>query len=103
MSQCHSLGAVGDKVAGDEGILHTPMTHGNAVADCDSGEHYRRAARHCNAQLNGVHNLVDVHMSRDYLVVGAYNSYHGAGYLLVCKTQRMIKRAVGSVAGSVFD
>ena len=46
------------------------MSHGDAVTDCDRRENHRCTASHGNAHLNGIDDLVDVHVSRYDLVVG---------------------------------
>ena len=98
----HSLGGVGDQIARDQGIFHTDVTHGNAVAYRDRGEHNGRSARHGNAQLDRLRDLVQIHMTGNDLVIGADNTDKRSVHLLAGKTQRLIKRTVGRIMGAVY-
>ena len=64
-----SIGGIGDKIAGDKRILHAGVTHRYTVADRDSGENYRVAARHSYAGFNSVNDFIDIHMSGHDLVI----------------------------------
>ena len=78
----HGFGGVGDQVTGDQRILHTFMAHGDAVTDGDGGENDGGAAGHGNAQLHGIHDFIEVHVTGDDLIVGADHGNQGALLLL---------------------
>ena len=69
MRQCHCLGGIGDQITGYKRILHSRVYHCNSVTDGDRRKDDRCAACHCNAELDRFNKLVDVHMSRNDLVV----------------------------------
>ena len=71
VSQRHGLGGIGNHVAGDKGIFHSPVSHGNAVADRNCGEHNGCASRHCHTQLHRLNNFVEIHVTRNNFIVGA--------------------------------
>ena len=52
MSENHAFGGICDKVAGNEGVFHTCVTHGDTVTNSDSGEHDGSSACHSNTELN---------------------------------------------------
>ena len=69
VSHCHSLGGIGNKVAGDKRILHSDMPHCNAVANGDSRKDYGSASSHGNTCSYRFDNLVDVHVTGyDFIV-----------------------------------
>ena len=86
---CHRLGRIGDEVAGDKGVLHPLVAHGDAVTHCDCWEHGRGAACHRDAEPNRLGDLVDVHMAGDNLVVGAHDADEGALHFFFGKAERV--------------
>jgi len=46
-----------------EGVLHADMAHGNAIANTDGRNQHRGAARHADACLDGIGQLIQVHMA----------------------------------------
>ena len=98
MRKSHTLGRIRDKVASNERVLHTLMSHGDTVANGDSREYNGVAACHCNACLNGVNDFVYVHMTGYNLVIRAYNTDKRLAQLLVRHTQRVQK---GTLRGAL--
>ena len=103
MREDHRLGRVGDEVTRDERVLHAGVTHGDAVADGDGREHDGSAASHGNAQFHRVHDLIQVHMAGDDLVVGADHGNQGPLLLLFRQAKSVIQAPVGGVLGAVHD
>ena len=71
------------RIPGDQGVLHADVAHGDAVAHGDGGELHRRAAGGADARLDGLGDLVQVHVAGDDLVVGAHHADEGALQLLL--------------------
>ena len=69
MSHNHSLGGIGYKIAGDEGILHSDVPHSDAVTNGDGGEDYRGASGHGDAELYRLGDLIKLHVTGDYFVI----------------------------------
>ena len=103
VSQGHGLGGVGDEVPGDQGVFHAYVAHGDAVAHGDGGELDGRAAGGPDAGLDGVGDLIQVHVAGDDLVIGADHADQRPLQLLPGKTQGIEQRAVGSGGNSGFD
>ena len=99
----HGLGGVGNQVTGDQRVFHALVAHGDAVADGDGGEHDGGAASHGNAQLHGIHDFVQVHVTGNNLVVGADHGNQGPLLFFLCQAQGVIQAAVGGVLGAVHD
>ena len=74
MCHSHTLGGVSDQVTGYQGVFHSHMAHGNTIAYCNSREYDRGTACHSNTLLYCVYDLVQVHVSRHDLIVGAYDA-----------------------------
>ena len=91
----HGLGGVGNEIPGDQGVLHADVAHGDAVAHGDGGELHRRAAGGADARLDGLGDLVQVHVAGDDLVVGAHHADEGALQLLLGVAQGVEQGAVG--------
>ena len=101
VGQQHGFGRVSDQVTGDKAVFHALMTHGNAVTDGDGGEYDGRAAGHSYAQLNGIHDFIQIHMAGNDLVIGADHSDQGALLLFGSEAQGMIQAPVRCVLGAV--
>ncbi len=97
----HGLSGVGDQVPGDQGIFHPHMTHGDAVAHGDGGELHGGAAGRPDASLNGLGDLIQVHVAGDDLIIRADHADEGALQLLPGVAQGIEQRAVGG-GGSPF-
>ena len=87
MSDGHTLGGVSNQVSGNQGILHSHMSHGDTVADSDCGEHNGNTAGLCHAQLYRIHDLIDIHMTGNDLIVGADDSHHRLSHLFCGKSK----------------
>ena len=92
MSQRHRLGRVGDQVAGDQRILHTDMSHRDAVTHRDCGDDDRGAARHRDAHLDRLRDLIEVHMTGDDLVPAGNNADQRALHLFSCISECVKQR-----------
>ena len=101
--QCHGFGGIRNEVARDERILHAGVAHCNAVAYRNRREDNRRAACHRNADLYGVHNLIDIHVARDDLVIGADDADERTFDLLLREAQSMVQRTVRRVLRTDFQ
>ena len=95
MGQRHTLRGIRNQIPGHQGILHADMSHGNTVADSNGREHHRGAAGHGNAQLHGIHNLIQVHMARNYLIIGTNNTHQRLSHLFLCHTKSIKQGPVG--------
>ncbi len=61
------------------------MTHGDSIADCDGREHNRCSACHGNSLFYRIDYLVQIHVARNYLIIGAYDPNQRTLHLLRCK------------------
>ena len=95
MGQRHTLCGIRNQIPGHQGILHADMPHGNTIADSNGREHHRSTAGHGNAQLHGIHNLIQVHMARNYLIIGTYNTHQRLSHLFLCHTKSIKQGPVG--------
>ena len=95
MRQRHALGGICDQITGHQGILHALVSHGDAVTDCDRRENHRCTASHGNAHLNGIDDLVDVHVSRYDLVVGGDNADQRTLHLFLGHSQCVEQGTLG--------
>ena len=77
MGDGHTLRGIRDQIPGYQGVLHANVAHGNPVADRNGREHHRGASPHGHAQLHRLHDLVQIHMARHNLIVGADNAHQG--------------------------
>ncbi len=66
----HDLHRVGDDLARDQRVVHALVVHGDAVADADDVELQGDAAALVHPELHLLSNGVEVHVTRDQLVVG---------------------------------
>ena len=95
--QSHGLGGVGDQITGNQRILHSGMSHGNTVANGDGREDDGCTAGHGHTQLYGLHDLVQIHMSRNDFVVRADDADKGFCLFFLGQSQGMKQTAVGSI------
>ena len=103
MGHDHGLGGVGDQVPGDQGVLHAHMTHGDAVAHGDGGEHNGGAPGGPDPGLHRLGDLIQVHVAGHDLVIGADHAHQGAGELLVRIAQGVQQRTVGGALHPGLD
>ena len=99
----HTFGGIRDQITGDQGIFHTDMAHGNTVTDCDCREHNRHTARHGNAHLDCLGDLIQVHMAGNDLIIGTDNTDHRTSSLFLCITESIEQTPVGSSRDTFFD
>ena len=89
MGNRHRLAAIGDQLAGGEGILHADMPHGDAVAHADGREFDRHAARQTDAVLDGLRDVVQVVVPRHALRLRADHADQRELQLLVGQAERL--------------
>ena len=99
----HRLRRVRDQIAGHEGIFHAGVSHGDTIADSDRRDNDREAARFCYAELDGLCDLVKVHMARNDLIPGADNRNERLIHFLLCHAERIPERAVRSLLETLFN
>ncbi len=63
------------------------MAHGNAVTDSDRRKYDRHTARFRHAQLHGIDDLIQIHMSGNDLIVRTDNTDHRFVHLFLRKSQ----------------
>ena len=97
---CDALNAVGDKLAGDERVLHSLVAHRDSVANADGREFYRGAACHADSGLDGFGDFVQLKVAGNYFVFGAANADQRAVKLFVGVAHRVKKASVGSAGGA---
>ena len=95
MSHQHGLHAVADELAGSEAVLHAHMAHGDAVADADGRDEDGGAPCHLDACLDGVGDLIQIHMAGDDLTVGTHHTDEGAVQLFRGVAQGVKQASVG--------
>ena len=97
----HRLGRVRDQFARDERVLHADVPHGEAVADRDRGKHYRNASSEGYALLHRVHDLVEVRVARNDVVLRAHDADERTADFVVAQTERLqegpLRRGVDTV------
>ena len=105
----HGLHAVADQLTGCKAVLHAHMAHGDAVAHANGRDQDGRAACHLNAGLDGIGDLVQIHMAWHDLAVGAHHADQRALQLFLGVTQcieqasvRGALRTLGHIVASHF-
>ena len=102
MRHGHAFRAVADQISGHQGIFHADMSHGNAVTDGNGRKHEGRSARHCHSQLHSFNDLIQIHMSRNDLIVGAHNPDQRPLSLFLGDSERIEQASVGRLLYSCF-
>ncbi len=92
MGDGHALRGVGYQIPGHQRVLHTLMAHGDPVTHRDGGKHYGGSPCHSHTLLHRVHNLVQIHMSRNNLIIRTYDSHKGPCQFFLCQAQRPVER-----------
>ena len=90
----HGLDAVRDKLAGGQGILHSRVSHGDAVANAYRGYDERRTARGVNTRFDRVRDAVEVHVTGDYVALGGYDRNKRLAEFFVRHSERLIQRTL---------
>ena len=99
---CHAFGTVRNQIPCHKGIFHPDMSHGNTVTHSDGREYHRCAAGHCHPQFHRFHNFIQVHMSRNDLIIGTYNPDQGTFALFLCKPQGIQQASVRRLLYAFF-
>ena len=92
MSNGHTLGRIRNQITGYKGILHSHMAHGNAVTNRNGREYHRHTACFCNTKFYGIYYLINIHMARNDLIIGRYDSYHWF-FHFICGKSQSVKQA----------
>ena len=71
MGNGHGFRRVRNQLTGNERVLHALVPHREAVAHRDGREDERHTAGKGNPLLHGIHNLIQVHVPRDDVVLRA--------------------------------
>ena len=87
MGDCHTLGGICNQISGYQGIFHADMSHGNSVTDCDCRKYHRHTAGLCNSKFHSLYNFIQIHMARNNLIVGTYDSHHRLFHFFRGKSQ----------------
>ena len=98
----HGLSGVGNEITGDQGVLHTHMAHGDAVTHGDGRELHGSAPGGPDAGLDGLGDLIQIHMAGDDFVVGAHHTDERTLQLLLGVAQGIEQRAVGCRGDAFF-
>ncbi len=98
-----TLGGVRDQVSRDEGVLHADMAHRNAVADRDGRDHDGHAARLGDAELDGLGDLVQVHVAGDDLIIGTDDADERLCHLLPGESKGIEQTSVGRLLDALLD
>ena len=94
MCQRHTFGGICDQITGNQGIFHADMTHSDTITDCDRRKYNRCSASHRYTQLHGIYNLVQVHVSRNNLIIRTYDTDERFVHLLFRHTECIKQRTV---------
>ena len=96
MGHRHTFRAVTDQISRHQRIFHADVAHGYAVTDCNRRKHNGGSSRHRHSQLYGFHDFVQVHMSRNDLIIGTHDPDQGALPLFLrdaqCIEQASVRR-----------
>ncbi len=95
MGHQHGLHAVADELTGGQAVLHAHMAHGDAVAHADGRDEDGGAACHLDAGLDGIGDLIQIHVAGHDLTVGAHHTDEGALQLFGGVAQGVKQASVG--------
>ena len=102
MCQSHTLCRITDQISCHKGVLHTCMSHCNSVADCDRRKDDRSTACHCNTHLYCIYDLINIHMTRNDLIVRAYDTNQRLLQLFLCNSECIKQRTLWRCCHSLF-
>ena len=94
MCQRHTFGGICDQITGNQRVFHADMSHSDTITDCDRRKYNRCAASHRYPQLHGIYNLVQVHVSRNNLIIRTYDTDKRFVHLLFRHTECIKQRTV---------
>ena len=103
MGNRHGFGGISNQIAGDEGVLHADVPHGDPVADGNGGEHDRRAACCANARFDGFGDFIQIHMTGDDFIIGGNDADERLADFLIGQTEGIEQRAVGGAFHALLD
>ena len=99
----HGFNAVGNEFAAGEGILHAYVAHGDAVAHADGRHEDGSTARHADAVLHGLGDLVEVGVAGHDLAMGADHTDERAVEFFLGVTHGVEKTAVRGAFHALSD
>ena len=99
----HCFSGISNQIAGDEGVLHADVPHGDPVADGNRGEENRRAARRADARFDGFGDFVQIHMPGDDFIIGGNDADERLADFLIGQTEGIEQRAVGGAFHALLD
>ena len=76
MCHRHCLNGVCDQISGYQRIFHTDMAHCDTIAYSDRRELNRHSACFCHTKLCSLCQFVQIHMTRNDLIVSVYDTDH---------------------------
>ena len=94
MGHGHGLCGIRDQVPGHQRVFHPDMPHGDAVAHCDGRKYDGGSPCHGYSLLDCLHDLIQIHMAGNNLIVRADDPYQGPLHLLLGKAQGVKQRTV---------
>ena len=103
MALHRALDAVGNDLAARETVAHAGMVHRDAVADADRGHLGRRAAAHADARLDGIGDVLQVHVAGDDVGLRAHYRDKRLSELLVGEAVGLEQAAVRGACQSLLD
>ena len=103
MGDGHCFSGISNQIAGDEGVLHADVPHGDPVADGNRGEENRRAARRADARFDGFGDFVQIHMPGDDFIIGGNDADERLADFLIGQTEGIEQRAVGGAFHALLD
>ena len=74
MGHCHRFRRICNKITGHKRIFHTNVSHGDSVTHCNGRKYNRGSPCHCHTHLHCIHDLIQIHVSWNNLIVGADNT-----------------------------
>ena len=80
----HTLCGICDQFAGYQGIFHTDMSHGDTVTHSDGRKDDGGTTRHSHTKLYRFCDFIQIHMTRNDLIVGTNDSYQGFFHFFLC-------------------
>ena len=102
MCQCHSLGRIGDQVAGYQRVFHSDMPHRDTVADSDCRDNNGSTASHCDTHFDRLCDLIQIHMPGDNLVPAGDDADQRTLHLLTSIAQRIEQRTGSRAVGALL-
>ena len=102
MCHCQGFCRICDQISCYKRILHTNMSHGDSVTNCDCRNHDRYSSCHCHSHLDCLCDLIQVHMPRNDLIIRTYDSDQWLLKLLLRQSQCIEKGTVRCLLNAFF-